>query len=95
MIYISGPITKDENYKAKFEAAEKFLTSIAAYGGVVNPCKLAHDNSLTWKDYMVVDIYSLLECDAIYMLKGWRKSKGAKLERQIAKGLGLRIIYQP
>ena len=33
-------------------------------------------------------------CDAIYMLNGWERSKGAKLEKQFAETLGMRIFYQ-
>jgi hypothetical protein len=42
---------------------------------------------------MVEDIRQLMTCDAIYMLKGWEKSKGASLEHHIAKELGLEIYY--
>jgi len=34
-----------------------------------------------------------LEADAIYMLPGWEKSKGATAERALAEALSLEIIY--
>lgn len=34
------------------------------------------------------------ECTAIYMMKGWEKSKGAKAEWTLAKALGLDIFYE-
>jgi hypothetical protein len=40
------------------------------------------------------DIKHLINCDDIYMLRGWWRSKGARLERHIAKVLGLGIVYQ-
>lgn len=34
------------------------------------------------------------DCTAIYMMKGWEKSKGAKAEWSLAKALGLDIFYE-
>ena len=34
-----------------------------------------------------------MQCDAVYMIHGWEKSEGAKLELQYAKTVGLMIIY--
>jgi len=42
---------------------------------------------------MVDDISALLECEAIYMVKDWGQSKGARLEYAIAKELGLYILF--
>ena len=43
---------------------------------------------------MKADIKLLLDCDAIYMLPNWEVSNGATLEREIAKTLGLEIVYE-
>ena len=48
----------------------------------------------TYTDYIKQDIEILILCDEIYMLRGWWRSKGARLEHHIAKVLGLKIIYQ-
>ena len=40
------------------------------------------------------DISHLLKCDAIYLLKGWEKSYGAKAELAAAEWLGLTVFYQ-
>ena len=40
---------------------------------------------------MRVAIPELCKCDAIYMLEGWRHSKGARLEHTIARELGMEI----
>ena len=91
-IYISGPITGDPNYKEKFDKAE---TSLNNNYDVVNPTKVVpFDENKTWSDYMREDIKVLLECNAIYMMKGWQKSKGATLEFIIAKHLDMTIIYE-
>lgn len=47
-----------------------------------------------WSDYMREDIKLLCDCDEIYMMKGWEKSKGARAEKRIAEMLGLTIRYE-
>ncbi len=44
------------------------------------------------KAFMRADIGHVLNVDAIVMLEGWEKSKGAKLELDIAKELELRVF---
>ena len=89
-IYISGKITNNANYKADFEAAE-FELKIAGFQPV-NPAKEHLPDGATWADYMRHDIKLLCDCDAIYMLKGWRESAGAKIEYKLARDLGIEII---
>lgn len=48
----------------------------------------------TWKDYMIETYKFLLDCNAIYMQKGWKKSKGAQIELHIARTLGYTIIFE-
>lgn len=38
------------------------------------------------------DLRALLDCDAIYMLPGWSRSRGARLEARVARACGLRIF---
>ena len=92
-VYISGPITHDKNYKKKFEYAEALL-KIYGIEEVFNPAKVNLPDNTTWEEYMKHDLNELLKCDGIYMLKGWRRSKGARLEYKIAKALGLKIAYK-
>ncbi len=40
------------------------------------------------------DMEKICECDAIYMLKGWEHSSGARTEWSLANCLRLQIIYQ-
>lgn len=91
-VYISGPITgvEDLNRQA-FAQAAKALKSVGLIA--VNP----HDNGVPewapWQAHMRADLKMLVDCDALVLLQGWEKSRGAKLERQVAVGLGLRV-YQ-
>ena len=92
-IYIAGPISgMEEKAAEKFAEAEIFLK--AKGYEVINPMKLAHDHDKTWKAYMLECLHILLQCDEVYMLNGWRKSKGAKLEHRIASDFDLPIHYK-
>lgn len=46
-------------------------------------------------DAMDRDIAALRKCDAIYMLRGWQNSKGAKAELALAQWMGLEVMEQP
>jgi len=43
---------------------------------------------------MRADIRALLECDAIYMLRGWEQSAGARCEHLVAAMCGIEIMYE-
>lgn len=61
---------------------------------VVNPQRQTpYVEGKVWRDYMKEDIVLMMGCDVIFLLKGWRRSKGARLERLIAKVLGY-IIWE-
>lgn len=90
-VYISGPITNNPNYKEDFAAAEKLLKKHGFK--VVNPASLGEKDGWTWEDYMKKDIKLLVDCDAIYLMDGWSKSKGARLEAKLASWLDLKRVY--
>lgn len=92
-VYISGPINGIENNNAEaFKNAENLLR----FNGyeAISPLKAASvlSSNSTWKDYMIFDIKLLMECDYIYMLPNWTKSKGALLEKMIADGLQIKEL---
>lgn len=90
-IYISGKITGNKNFLCDFLNAENKLKTLYPEAKIINPINTIGDS---WCDYMKQDIIKLLNCSAIYMLKGWRRSKGARLEYRIAKALEFKIIYE-
>ena len=45
-----------------------------------------------WNGEMRMAVAQLATCDAVVMLPGWSKSKGACIEHQLAVGLGLEIM---
>jgi hypothetical protein len=91
-IYISGPMTgmTDWNYPA-FNAKASELRAMGLE--VVNPAEDKEPN-LEWSDYLRIDIRLLMNCDGIYMLPGWSKSRGARLEHHVARELGFAVIYE-
>ncbi|MBR2562813.1 MAG: DUF4406 domain-containing protein [Eubacterium sp.] len=92
-VYISGAISADPFYQRKFEKAQIALKD-EGYE-VVNPA-VVHGEGLmnTYKEYMDAGLEMLKDCDAIYMLSDWYKSKGSRTEHQYAKAVGLWIAYQ-
>ena len=87
-VYLSGKITGDTGYRQKFEVVQNELTS---YGYVVfNPAVLP--DGFEYEDYMSLDLLILSRCDAIYLLRDWKNSPGAKRELEEAKRLGLQIL---
>lgn len=42
---------------------------------------------------MAKDVEDLLRSDAIYLTKGWSKSKGCRVEKAISIEMGKEIIY--
>lgn len=93
-VYISGAIAHYdiEERKEAFSHAAKLLKTMGYEP--VNP----FDNGLPqpgdWHDHMRVDMGMLLDCQYIYMLKGWWVSKGAKLELDVATSCGMKPLFE-
>lgn len=93
IVYISGAITGQPDYMDKFNAAEERLKQ-KGYE-VVNPAKLGEQLKVfPYGTILALDIAVLLNCNAIYMLKGWEDSKGANSELEFAATTGKTVIYE-
>jgi hypothetical protein len=96
-IYISGPITNNNNAKELFHNTQIKLEKEYL---VTNPFEVFSDDDTFTSDkelyeyYLRMDIRALTFCDSIYMLKGFELSKGANIELNVAKAIGLKIIYE-
>ena len=88
-IYIAGAITNNPNYVEQFAAAEKKL--IAEGYAVINPVK---NSGFTYPEYIDMGLNELMRCDAIYMLKGYENSQGAKLELMYAVTTGKKVFSE-
>lgn len=92
-IYISGPITGVPDYNRRaFQTAEDLIWE-AGYTPV-NPHKLPPlaDVELPWEDYLKKDLRELLLCDAVVLLEGWSGSRGALLEIQVSRAVGIPVF---
>lgn len=94
-VYISGPITGTKDYVMRFAEAEAKLEKMGF--SVFNPARVNAElpESLGHEEYMEISMAMLGMCDGIYMLNGWRDSRGACREYGYAMGKGLRIWHEP
>jgi hypothetical protein len=90
-IYISGPMTGIQQFN--FPAFNAKAAELRSQGmDVVNPAEFGEGDGLTWSEYMRKDIRALMDCNGIYMLPGWMRSRGALLEHHIATELGFSVM---
>lgn len=106
-VYISGPISGMRgNNKRSFTKAERKLKKELPCANIINPQNIARKvdgvfdemNSVlsynlkpAWHDYMAACITELLNCTHVLLLRGWEKSRGANIERNLALGLGMYV----
>lgn len=88
-VYISGAITNNPQYKEQFAAAEEIL--LAAGHTVINPARNQGDS---YRELINVGLFELMQCDAIYLLRGYENSTGATLEHDYARTVGLEVIRE-
>lgn len=93
-VYVSGMITGIplDEAKAKFNAAKQRLTK-RGYE-VVTPFDNGLPHSASYAEHMKADLKMLLDCDAIYMLRGWSYSGGAQIEKEVSQVCGLQTIFE-
>lgn len=89
-LYLCGPMTglPDSNYPAFQEAAKRLR---AAGFTVTNPAENGLPQSANWFEHMRTDIRNMMSTDAVAVLDGWQRSKGAQLEIQLAENLGMKV----
>ena len=101
-IYISLPMSGQEDtiweryVKAELELKNKFGDSIEIKGqcnirDFKEPENFKYDRD--WCYYMDKDVEDMLRSDAIYLKKGWSKSKCCRVEKAISIEMGKEIIY--
>lgn len=90
-VYVAGPMTGLP--ELNFPLFHRVTAELRARGAlVVNPAELNPDPTADWTDCMRADLKALVDCDAIVLLPGWEKSRGATLEHHVASKLGLRVL---
>ncbi|WP_176079340.1 DUF4406 domain-containing protein [Paraburkholderia tropica] len=92
-LYIAGPMTGYAELNFPLFHAE--AARLRALGfEIVNPAELNPDPTAQWLDCMRVDIAAMMteKCDGVALLPGWEQSKGAPIEHNLMRDLGLRVI---
>lgn len=107
---ITSDIVMNRDWQTKFIAYENFLKCFFPNAIFVNPGKLTpgsylepidehiHPSAIKDWQYRTVmkrDLTNLMDCDYIAFIPDWKKSRGAKCEREVAKCLGLKEVYLP
>ena len=95
-LYLSGPMTgyPEGNYE-EFRA----MSARLRFKGheVLDPSenfegKQVGEEGITREDCMREDINNVLRADAVAVMRGWQKSKGARLEVSIAREVGIPVL---
>jgi hypothetical protein len=90
-LYLAGPMTGYPEFN--FPAFRAEAARLRAMGfEIVNPAEIVTDQSVAWLDCMRADIKQLVDCDGIALLAGWAQSRGASIEHNLARDLGLRVF---
>ena len=102
-IYIAGPMRGYPGLNRKeFNKAARLLEQKKFYE-IFNPAEWDEALGLDIENLyerdelakaMQRDLNAICNCDCIYMLTGWERSEGARIEHALATQLGLMIIYQ-
>lgn len=93
-VYISGAIAH-LNLNERKEAFKKAADTLESLGyWPINPFCNGLPDEADWRAHMKADIGLLLNCEAIYMLKGWELSKGCKLELDVATSCGIQVMFE-
>ncbi|QOI67697.1 deoxycytidylate deaminase [Arthrobacter phage Orcanus] len=95
VLYLAGPMTglPDFNYPAFHAAAGRLRR---AGFEVLNPAENKPPcEEPTWADWMRVALGQLLRADGVALLPGWWDSKGAMVERRLARDLEVPALTVP
>lgn len=93
-VYISGPITgiDPELCRARFAAAKKELHQRGMEP--VSPLENGLPDDAPYDEHMKRDLEMLADCGIIYMLNGWERSKGCRIEFNTAITAKKPILFE-
>ena len=92
-VYISGQISGIDpvEARARFADAEELLQGMGF--DTVNPWDNGLPVDAPWIAHMCRDLEMLNECSCIYMMDGWRDSRGACIEYDFAIRTGKSVLF--
>lgn len=83
-IYISIPITGHNEAKMR-EHADHVKMALSRNGHeAISPFDLYIGRNPGYEDYICRDLRAMLDCDALFLCKGWRDSCGCNIEHDVA-----------
>lgn len=90
-IYVSGPMTGQPNLN--FPAFHEAAAQLRAAGyEVVNPAEINPDPAKPYGECMRSDIAAVCTCSGVATLPGWERSRGAKVETDVARAIGMPVM---
>jgi hypothetical protein len=89
-LYLAGPMTGYLDWNKPAFAAESARLRALGFE-IVNPAELNEGSDGDWLACMRVDIAALMTCVGVALLPGWSESRGAKIESNLARNLGMRV----
>ncbi|MEA4922178.1 MAG: DUF4406 domain-containing protein [Eubacteriaceae bacterium] len=90
--YISGAIAGQEEFVTDFQLADIRISKTGIE--TINPVAVSNNlPSLTWEEYIKIDLALLDCCSDIYMLPTWIGSKGARRELAYALLAGIKVHF--
>ena len=93
-VYIAGRVSCLQYVVAQlnFLVAEGWLQK-QGHTNISNPMKIVPKGT-EWPEAMRMCIKAMMDCDTVYMLRDWQKSRGARMERRLAMSIGMKIMYE-
>ncbi len=89
-VYVSGPISlggtlHSDQVAENIDRINRQAAALAAQGyEVLNPALLQREGG-EWVDYMEESIAMLAQADLIFLVDGWERSTGCRIEAAIAR----------
>ncbi len=90
VVYLSGKISNDPDFKRKFKEWEMHVFSLGARK-VLNPAHLP--DGWDYDEYMEHCMVMVRRCDVIALLPCWSASKGAQAESAYAFSIGKQVLH--
>ena len=95
-VYLSGPMTGYPKFN--YPAFHDYAAQLRALGHeVVSPAEQDGVSGLDpatseWHEFIRWDLKVLVDCEAIVLMDGWHKSRGARLVHHVADTLGMTVL---